>query len=545
MYTLVDLPVARTMRAMSALAAHRVLRDAGSHLEFANDYLRGQCYVTMAAPMRRMLHSLVADRLLAEDGADQPIPGLEVAWHLVRGDRLPEAVPYLLAGGRESIRRGAPHEADLALSTGMPALTGAPRRTAILLWTEALQELGRWADSLRAMDTPCDPYDASEECCREVLRVIGRRWVGSMTVKEMMESTSRLCAIAALPIDVEVRVKALSAVPYLLTQTRDAEGLKVLGEALAIIDRCSMDSYQQLHFLMAQSWWHDQRRETTEAVRLVEEGVDLIDKTSFASSIAVRLMVGSGVLALQSGQYAAAIPKLERATRMAKKIDNMVHHSSAAAGLAMAYGRQGNFNEQMDWARHALKFMKPDEWGIVALSACYEFALASVMVGQEAEAIAHMQAHEIRFGPGRPDWAVQAWRLMKADILWMGGQQRRAMNCAKKGLAISPQAPIVMDFSGLHARWTAITARHDREPERAIPVIQSCLERGDQLHAKDRAEVMASMAIAYAAMGADSLDAERQTVNQLRKLPPTIAILLRRLGVLPSEGSQAGKWGTK
>jgi hypothetical protein len=37
-------------------------------------------------------------------------------------------------------------------STGLPALTGQPRRTAILLLAEAQQELGRWADSLRLLD---------------------------------------------------------------------------------------------------------------------------------------------------------------------------------------------------------------------------------------------------------------------------------------------------------------------------------------------------------------------------------------------------------
>lgn len=545
MYTLVDLSVARTMQAMTTLTTHRVLRDAGSHLEFANDYLRGQCYVTMATPMRRLLHSLVADRLLAADGAAQPIPGLEVAWHLVRGNRLAEAVPYLLAGGRESIRRGAPHEADLALSTGMPALTGAPRRTAILLWTEALQELGRWDDSLRVMDTPCDPYDTSEECCREVLRVIGRRWISNMSIKDMIHSTQRLCAIAGLSIDVEVRVKALSAVPYLLTQTRDSESLHILGDALSLVHPLAMDSYQRLHFLMAKSWWHDQRRETVQAAYHVAQAIELIDTTRIASSIAVRLMVGSGVLALQSGQYAAAIPLLERAARMAKKIDNMVHHSAAAAGLAMAYGRQGYFYEQMDWARHALMFMKPDEWGIVALSACYEFGLASVMMGRETEAMAHMQAHDTRFNQGCPAWALQAWRFMKADIFWLGGQHRRAISCAKKALSISSDAPLVLDFSGLHARWTAVTARHDKRPEQALEVIRSSLGRVAQLHAKDRAEVLASMAIITTAMGINAVDAERQTINQLRKLPPTVAVLLRRLGALPTEGPQAGIWGTK
>ena len=104
--------------------------------------------------------------------------------------------PYLLAGGKESIRRGAPHEADLALSTGLPALTGQPRRTAILLLAEAQQELGRWADSLRLLDEAREAFSESEECCREVLRIIARRWSGHLEDTELTEAGETLCHIA-------------------------------------------------------------------------------------------------------------------------------------------------------------------------------------------------------------------------------------------------------------------------------------------------------------------------------------------------------------
>ncbi len=200
MYTLVDLPVARTMRAMTALTAHRVLRDAGHRLEFANECVRGQCYVSMAEPLRRLLHALVADRLVVQDGGAEPIPGLEIAWHMVRADRLADAIPYLLAGGRESIRRGAPHEADLALSTGLPALTGEARRGAILLLAEALQELGRWDESLTVLDSGDDGFTESEECCRTVLRIVARRWLGGTNPSILGEATRQLCVIATREI---------------------------------------------------------------------------------------------------------------------------------------------------------------------------------------------------------------------------------------------------------------------------------------------------------------------------------------------------------
>ena len=215
MYNLVDLPVARTMRAMTVLTAQRIFRDAGNHLEFANEFIRGQCYMSVAAPLRRMLHGLVADRLLlAQDTTAERIPGLEIAWHLVRAHRLKEAVPYLLAGGRESMRRGAPHEADLALSTGLPGLTGDSRRTAILLLAETKQELGRWEESLQVLDLIDDPLTPSEACESEVMRIVARRWLGSAHDRGYLEEVgNRLCEIAESEVDIEVRVKALSARP--------------------------------------------------------------------------------------------------------------------------------------------------------------------------------------------------------------------------------------------------------------------------------------------------------------------------------------------
>ena len=228
MYTLVDLPVARTMRAMTSLAAQRILRDAGNTLEFTNEFVRGQCYIAMAAPLRRMLHGSVADRLLAQDGADEPIPGLEIAWHLVRADRLPEAVPYLLAGGREAIRRAAPHEADLALSTGLPALTGA-----------GAQDGDSAAGGSAAGTGTVGRFVAAAGLGRGAVYGVGgsrarciqdhRATVAGAAV-ERRNACGRRTSCFASPrtrrSDVEVRVKALAASLRILTVTRDEAQLE-------------------------------------------------------------------------------------------------------------------------------------------------------------------------------------------------------------------------------------------------------------------------------------------------------------------------------
>ena len=540
MYNLVDLPVARTMRTMTALTAQRIFRDAGNHLEFANEFIRGQCYMAVAAPLRRMLHGLVADRLLAQDGAEEPIPGLEIAWHLVRADRLAEAIPYLLAGGRESIRRGAPHEADLALSTGLPVLTGPARRTAIFLLAEARQELGRWEDSLRVLDMAEEPFTESEACEREVMRIVARRWLGVLSDQVLQEAGNRLCEIAESEVDIEVRVKALSAMPYLLTQTRALSGLMRLGSAIASVETCDMDQFQRLHLLLAKAWREDQLRNTDSARELIAEAISLIDAIGAGSSVAIRILVGAGILNVEEGSYQRAVPLLERAVAMAKKIDNALHYSAAAAALALAEGRLGHTSQQLRWAQTAIEGLPNGDAGIVALTAVYEKGLALIFDERSIEAIGLLSDTEPRFSRRRSGWVTQAWKLMKADILALAGERRKAFVQARQATSGQNEKLLVNDFAGPFMRWKALIAIQEGDAalclQEAIPQL-NFLEKS---HAKDQVEILASIALLEAELGIDTKDRRDEVERRLRALPESIRTLIRRLGILPeSEGHVA------
>ncbi len=541
MYMLVDLPVARTMRAMTTLTSHRVLRDAGSHLEFSNEYMRGQCYIAMAAPLRRRLHSLVADRLLAQDGADEPIPGLEVAWHLVRGDRLAEAVPYLLAGGRESIRRGAPHEADLALTTGLPALTGAPRRAAILLLAEALQELGRWGDSLQVLDTPCDPYDASEECCREVLRVVGRRWVGSIAPNELIPETARLLEIASGTSSMDVRVKALPATIRLLTLTRHSEHLTMLGEVLLEIEKSELDGYQRLHVALARAWWMGAQRDLLGALAVLDEAIALADLEETRSSIVIRLLLGYGNITCLLGHYEQSLPHFVRAQILAGRLDNETLQGECATQVAVAHGRLGDITAQIDAARAAVRLFAIADWSPGALSARYELACGLAITGSEAEARDVLDSFYGIRHKHVPDWLRQAAMLCFADVLALCGKESRAVATAKKAI-LQLGALKNVAYAGPYARWVARVGMHDKDPGAALKVIKADFGTGEDLDPKDRAEVLAAVVMLGRAAGIDSSEEARRLTYELNRLPVGIVRTMRQLKMLPNE---SGDWGKK
>lgn len=531
MYNLVDLPVARTMRAMTALTAHRIFRDAGNHLEFANEFVRGQCYMAIAAPLRRMLHGLVADRLLAQDGAAEPIPGLEIAWHLVRADRLAEAIPYLLAGGRESIRRGAPHEADLALSTGLPALTGAARRTTILLLAEARQELGRWEDSLRVLDLGEEPFTESEACEREVMRIVARRWLGHLTVEGISSSTVSLLEMIEKNIDIEVKVKVLSAIVRMHGLTWNSEHLRLLEAAIPHVARFPMDSYQRLHLILATAWVLGAQRKTQSALTEISKGVELAIEAEIASSIAVRLLLGKGNLLYLLGDYQGALPPLLLAERMAKRLDNGTLRGECATKLALVEGRLGRVNAQIDWARQALEFFPPTDWSAGAIGAAYELGLGLTNEGRHAEARSAIADTLEQRRKGLPEWARQASLLCAADVLLFSGHEQRAYTLARRGTEGNLKSLKHEAYAGQFARWVALIGIKCDEASLSLERLRISFPDPAILDLKDQAEVLGAIALLESTVTGRISTTWKKVQYQLTKLPPSIAAIMRRSGI--------------
>jgi hypothetical protein len=63
LYSLADLKVGEVMTGLTTLVQFRILRDGGDHLEFSNDLVRAHAYYAVPAPMRLLLHRLIADVL--------------------------------------------------------------------------------------------------------------------------------------------------------------------------------------------------------------------------------------------------------------------------------------------------------------------------------------------------------------------------------------------------------------------------------------------------------------------------------------------------
>ncbi|MCU0621176.1 MAG: AAA family ATPase, partial [Gemmatimonadales bacterium] len=151
MFALADVTASQMMHGLARLTELRILRDGGTGLEFANDLVRGQAYLTVPLALRQLLHGRVADELIRRAERGEPADGLDIAWHCIRSGRTEQAMHHLLEGARSAIHRGAVHEAEFRLGSALDQFTGERRVEAMLVLTELLQEQARWDESLEVL----------------------------------------------------------------------------------------------------------------------------------------------------------------------------------------------------------------------------------------------------------------------------------------------------------------------------------------------------------------------------------------------------------
>jgi DNA-binding SARP family transcriptional activator/tetratricopeptide (TPR) repeat protein len=529
-YSLLGVSAASGMRALSTLADRGILKDYDDTLVFANELVRSECYHSIEAPIRRLLHSKVADLLGSQPTKPSELDHLELAWHLVRAGRAAEATEHLLAGGRGAITKGAPHEAELALSTCLAELDAESRSSATVLLAEALQELGRWQDSLRVLGfeerAPAEPGFAQ----REVLRAIANRWGGNDDPEYLARTTQQLIDVARSPEPIHIRTGAIATLPYFLSHTIDRLGLSGMGEILCEVEHQQMSPYETAQIALARAWWLQRNGDWGRAAAAIQNAEQIVASEGIGSTLAVRIAIGNGLLRSLRGQYDEAIPILERAAHHAKRLENPVQIAAASASLATAYGRLGNYSCQVARSLDALAVVTSTDCSMLAIAAVYEQALGLAFEGADHEALSAAESLEIRNHTRCPAWASQAAYLMRADVLAILGDERRAQSYARKGLSISDRHPLSYDIAGPFARWFARLASEKSELPDAITIIERMTSNLAQLHAKDQAEVLAALHLLQSEAGEDTQETLSMFRPRIERLPVGVHNFLRRTG---------------
>ncbi|MGH9890773.1 MAG: AAA family ATPase, partial [bacterium] len=114
LYEVIGCPEAETLMRLGQLLESRLLREVAGQIEFRNELVRAHAYYEISSTVRLELHRRVA-KILERQAEEIGHRDLEIAWHYLIGRDPARAVSFALTGAEDSLRAGAPHEAELIL----------------------------------------------------------------------------------------------------------------------------------------------------------------------------------------------------------------------------------------------------------------------------------------------------------------------------------------------------------------------------------------------------------------------------------------------
>ena len=530
MYSLIDLSLGQTMTALGQLLDIRILRDSEPGLEFTNELVRAHVYSSIPSPVRKALHASVANRLQRSEDGQEPLSGLEVAWHTMRAGRSQEALPLLIEGAKTAMRFGAPQSAEIALASALGSLESGAESVLDLtvLLAQSLQEQGRWRDSLDTLaslrDSPCNEKE------QEVfaLSALARGYLGLAASRELLdvlpvlEDTIRACP--HLPS----RVRAARALAHGLSLLRDRSLGQRLLPLLDNIPVGELDVDARGQFTLARAMFLFQAGEIEASYLEAERGLRELKAVGVANAVAVHLQAGLGVTRSLQGHYHEAAAHLETCLAMATRLGSDAIAAGILSNLALVYLRIGRFDGPAWCAQQVrqLGLSHLADWNDVTLT--YAVAMAYALGGQATRARDALSHLEGGFPSDMPEALLQRWLLWKADILMVAGQRSEAADAANRAVKGYNLELGSLGFAGAFARWTAITCLGTEMEPAARKVVRKLEGRLTDFDALDQLEILCAASHLAVRPPAEYVDT---IIEKSQCLPPPTVDLIRNLGM--------------
>jgi DNA-binding SARP family transcriptional activator/tetratricopeptide (TPR) repeat protein/ABC-type transporter Mla MlaB component len=530
MYQLVDLSLAQTLAGMAELTEARVLRDAGKQLEFRNEMLRNYSYLNVPSPHRRVLHGLIANRLLEDEAAGQPVPGLMLAWHCFRAGRPEEAEPYLLRGAREGLRRGAVFEVELALRSALAGLASAGPEVHLLL-AETLQQQDRHQEALDALKRPSLEGVRSTQALHLARLRSAAHLAG--TVREASAVCDELRGLlpnCARPEDIVAVLTAMYPIQYII---RDKYELAILLRLARDVESqiTDLEDLARLARFEAFASWqttglgHDPRllgHLSAIALLCGESGTANASTGGMLSAMAVV----EGAL----GHYRESLEFASAAHRIGTLLGNDRMIAATAGNAAVACCRLGEYQDQICWAERARYADRGRTWASV--HADYHWAFGLCMIGDAERGLGEIRFLGRHSEAGLYDWQTQYAFLMLADIQYMANERAEAARTAIAGINETGMSPLSEHSYGTVARWAAMTSIETGRIEAAVELLRESYERVEAHDAIDRVEIAAARSWLGNRIGVEWQDGHAEVDRLLAPFPSAVREQLCRLGIL-------------
>jgi type II secretory pathway predicted ATPase ExeA len=532
LYEIASLSLGQTMAGLAQLTEFRVLRDGSRGLEFVNELMRAQVYAALPSPVRKALHAAVADRLLGADRGIGHSSGLEVAWHSIRAGQPDQAIPHLLRGAKQAMRQGASHVAERALESALPVIEDGSSPEALLLLAEALQEQGRWQDSLDRVATlpPRCPRELHRRSV--VLAASARLRLGSSLAEETRAQIPELVTILRESSDSRTRVTAARVVAHFASLDRDGEVARVLLPLVEAIPQDELDEDACGQMALTRGFLLYASGDVAASYSEVQRTSAAFERHGTVNTVAVELLIGLGVLKMHDGEYSVALAHFVRASELAARLGNDTLISGIVGNEAICLARLGEYSELLQLLRRS-----PQPWGVefagfVEIQFVYGQALAHIMQGNVDVAMPVIDQLDRRLKGPVSRWVVQAWLLWKADLLFLAGREPEAYSTGARAVSDFEFTLLSPALAGPFARWLGKFARSSREGTRAETCLRDLVDHVESYDALDQVEIAAAGLLVTPSKSADRNRVTQALANRLQRLPPATVNQLSRLGAL-------------
>jgi tetratricopeptide (TPR) repeat protein len=364
---------------------------------------------------------------------------------------------------------------------------------ATFLLVEALQEQGRWKESLDAIEGLDAGFAEQRRQELFALSALARSHLGLSIATDVTEPAAALKTIMETCPHAPTRLRAALAAAQMGTLLRDGT---LAGELLALTDAIPVndfdaDQHDALGLVRARLLY--QAGDLEGSFELARATLQRLDDRHIVNTMAVQLQAGLGVLRARQGRYDEAALQQDKALNVAEYLGNDAMAQEVAANLALFLGRLGRSEEQLKLAQNYSRSTGTEVCGFVEIQLTYTAALALGRLGRPADALTTLNDLESRLGPQLPGWILQPWLLWKADALMVSGFRDEAFVAARRAVLDYDFRLTASAFAGCFARWLAIIGRPD-EAGRALAVLSQLSQDLDKYDRIDQLEILCANA---------------------------------------------------
>jgi tetratricopeptide (TPR) repeat protein len=350
------------------------------------------------------------------------------------------------------------------------------------------QELGRWVDSLQVLEQAGE-LPAALRNLADVLQIDARWNLGEFDAQSESLRYEQLLRIIQARDGAQTRAYLLAA--RLAKDTGRAETM------LSLLRQDLGQANDSVLVRIGRAMLNYHLRQVAESARLAGEAATELISQHRGDTTVVRLLLGLAAIRVAEGDYEGSLVHLRNALRTAVRLDNDTLAGQVHANAAIAYLRLARYKDSIAAGREATRRLAGPRATGYLMQAIEAEGIGSALVGDATGSLKAVRAGDEHATTVTALWRVQDWLLAKADMLWLLGRRRHALDAARA--ATTGEFACAGDLAciGQHSRWVGRLAcdegAFDHGLKRLLPLVAE-LDRHDVF---DNVEILATVQTLY------------------------------------------------